>query len=74
VELAVRELEALVGVEAGADLGGLAFKDGSYALAATGQLEVSLVGHHDGFWATSSSDHDRLCGGTRGSEALEHRR
>jgi len=52
----------------------LAFKDGSYALAATGQLEVSLVGHHDGFRATSSSDHDRLCGGTRGSEALEHRR
>ena len=70
VQLAVGELERFVGVQDLGGLGCLAVQRRGDAFAAARELEVTLVGEHDGLGSAASADHNRLGVGAGLPEAL----
>ncbi len=74
MKLLVGELKCLVGVSRLACRACLAVQGGGDAFAPAGQLQVALVGEHDGLRAATSADHDRLGVNAGLTEVLQERR
>ena len=73
MQLAVGEFHRLIGIERLGGIARLLFQCGGNALAAADELEVALVGEHDGLGPPARADHDRFGVSARPAEALEQR-
>ena len=73
VQLLIGDLHCLIRVELLASSPDLSLERRGHALAATGQLQVALIGEHHGLRAATCANHDRLGIDATLTEALEHR-